>query len=82
MSKNMVEPEGTQTMWCPHVPYRISKPTHVQAHTSTHAPTPPTPHMHTHTHALIPVCIRTRTYKYVILTAFPSNSGYVNVSQC
>ena len=48
MSKNMVEPERTETIWLLHLAYWISKPTRAQAHACACASTP----ARTHTPAL------------------------------
>ena len=74
MSKNVVEPEDADNM----VPARgiLDKPMCVEAHTSTP----------THTHRCIcmpsPTCARAESQKYVILTAFHGNSGFVNAHHC
>ena len=71
MSKNVVDPEGTQTIWRVRLAYSISKPIRAQAHARACAPTPiQQTHPHTHTH------------KYVILIAFHGNSSFVNAPQC
>ena len=77
MSKNVVEPEKTQKIWRMGVAYWISK----QAHARARAPTLTHTHTHTHTHALTHVRASTHAQKYVILTAFHGNSGFVNVPQ-
>ena len=58
MSKNMVEPERTPTIWRLRVAYWISKPTRSQAHARARAPktTHPLTHTHTHTHAHRNMC--------------------------
>ena len=53
MSKHMVEPERTQTIWRLRVAYWVRKPTHAQAHARARAPTltKPTTPAHSHTDA-------------------------------
>jgi hypothetical protein len=69
MSKNMVEPERTPTIWRLHVAYWISKPTRPRSCTHMHLPPP-----HTHTH--------TDMQKYIILIAFHGNRDFTKASQC
>ena len=61
MSKNMSEPERTQTIWRLRVAYWISKCTRSQVHARARAPTPTHPPTYTHT----------RTHRYLIVIAFP-----------
>ena len=63
MSKNLVEPERPQTMWCMRVACWVSKATRAQGNPPlTHARTHPRAHMHTH--------------KYVIIFAFPQQQWF------
>ena len=94
MSKNVVEPERTQTIWRQRVIYIISE----QAHACAHTPTPThsltqthtRAHGRTHAHACRNPCARTppthththtHTQKYIILIAFHGNGGFVNTPQ-
>jgi hypothetical protein len=66
MSKNMVMSEKPQMPIWWHVTCWISKATCMQAHS----------------HACIPTRAHAHTQKYVTLTDFHANSGFVNVHQC
>jgi hypothetical protein len=83
-SKNIVNPERTQTIWRLCVVYWISKPTRAQIRAcARHPPARTHAHTHTytdsrtHTHALTHGRARAQTQKYVILLASHSNSCYV-----
>ena len=58
MSKNMIVPERTQTIWRLRVVHWIRKPTRVQAHSRAWAPTitPPHTHMRARTHIHTDIC--------------------------
>ena len=66
MSKNMVQPERTQTIWRLRVAYWIGKLTRAQVHARAHAPT--------HRNA------RCHPQKHVTFIAFHGNSGSVNAA--
>ena len=88
MSKNLVEPERTQTIWRLRVAYWISKPTRAWRHARPCAPTltlPPTlsyslSHTQTHARPQAYACLQprarahARTRKYVIIIAFHGNN--------
>ena len=77
MSKNMMEPERTRTVWHLRVAYWISKPTRAQAHARARTPSPTHTHTRMHAHIRMPspthARARMHTYKYVILIAFHGN---------
>ena len=72
MSKNMVKPERTQTIWRLLVAYWVSKPTRTQAQARACVPTPQTaPPTHTHTDA--------RTNSHALTNARDTHTEICNI---
>ena len=72
MSKNLVDPERSWTIWRMHVACWLSETTCAKAHARSRG----SPHTHTHART------HSHTHEYEKLTAFPRQQFFVNAPQC